>query len=80
MTEAQIAAEATINSAWIGAIAAIIVALLSLVGIVYQVNKNRTKKNSAATRIKQTVKGNNNTVIGIQNNREIQEKNSGKRK
>jgi len=80
MTEAQLAAEATISSAKIGAVAAIVVALIGFAGIVYQVKKNNAKKNGASTKIKQTVKGSNNTVIGIQNNREIKEKHSGKRK
>ena len=45
--------------------ATVIVGILALIGVIYQ---HRRKKNAASTSIKQTSKGSNVTMIGIQNN------------
>ena len=51
--------------AFMTASAAVFVGILTFIGVLWQ---NRKKKSTAATPIKQTSKGSNVTMIGIQNN------------
>lgn len=80
MNDAQIAANATINSAIIAAVASIIVAIIGLGGIFYQTSKKKSQKKTPSTIVNQKACGRNNTVIGIQNNNFVKENHRGKRK